>query len=147
MNSKPLPRFHKCFVCGNANSSGINTEFFSTGEEVYTEVTFGQNHVGYDNIVHGGVISALLDETAMWACFVETGRLFFTIELNIRFKRKLAPNIKTKAIGKLAELKKSYAISESKLTDEKGNIYASATGKYFPVTDEEMTTMWEYLDK
>jgi uncharacterized protein (TIGR00369 family) len=147
MDKKTLPRFSKCFVCGNENKIGINTEFHTNGEEVYTGVTFSQDYVGYDNVVHGGVISALLDETAMWACYVKTGKLFFTIELNIRFKRKLPPNIKTNVTGKLIQLKKSYAISESKLMDDQGNVYAVATGKYFPIPKDEMKTIWDYLEK
>ena len=142
-----LPRFHKCFICGKDNKIGLNTVFSHDGKEVFTEVTFNEDYVGYDKIVHGGIITALLDETAMWACVIKTGKIYFTIELKIKFKKKLPPDLKIKSVGKILELKRSYAIAESRIEDKDKNIYASAIGKYFPVPEVEAEKMREYLHK
>lgn len=142
-----LPRFHKCFICGKDNKIGLNTTFSHDGEEVFTELMFREDYVGYDQIVHGGIITAVLDETAMWACVIKTDKIYFTIELNVKFKKKLPPNLKVRATGRIVELKRSYAVAESRIEDEDKNIYASATGKYFPVPEEEAEKIREYLHK
>jgi acyl-coenzyme A thioesterase PaaI-like protein len=44
-------------------------------------------HAGYAGIVHGGLLSALLDECLAWACAVARRSYCVTGELNVRFKR------------------------------------------------------------
>jgi len=120
--------------------------FYHKDEEVYTEVVFNEDYVGYENIVHGGILAALLDESAMWACVVQTGKMYYTVQLTIRYKKKLPPGLKIKVIGKLTETKKRYAVSESKIIDENNNIYATAIGKYFPLPDKEEKKIRDSLE-
>ncbi|HLE77975.1 MAG TPA: PaaI family thioesterase, partial [bacterium] len=51
-----------CFVCGRDNPIGLKLIFEPSGDGVRAEFTPSDLHVGYDGLVHGGIISALVDD-------------------------------------------------------------------------------------
>ena len=60
-----------CFVCGMDNKDGIQAQFYSMEDKsVISLFSFKEKHQSFPGIVHGGVISSLLDELglrAIWA--------------------------------------------------------------------------------
>ncbi len=76
-----------CFACGKANPDGLHLEFVETGDRLSTTIAFDGRFQGYHDIVHGGLISTVLDET-MVTLLSRTGVLALTAELTVRF---LAP--------------------------------------------------------
>lgn len=56
---------HSCFVCGLDNPNGLGIHFESDGiGNVIAHKTFSSEYQGYPGIVHGGILSAVLDEAA-----------------------------------------------------------------------------------
>ena len=90
-NTTFLPTYKGCLICGQPenNPSTLNLRFRVTdgGVEVPFKATSRQE--GYKGIVHGGIITALLDETIGWAVAVTTKKYFMTGEINVRFVRSL----------------------------------------------------------
>lgn len=127
--TSPLPTFPHCFVCGSDNPRGLHTNF-SIGENS-ARATFvaDETHLGYENAVHGGIISALLDEAVIWACYASTGHFGVTAELNVRFKKPLPLHKKCIVEGKMLEDKGKIWIVEAKIVDEENNFYAKAMAK------------------
>ncbi len=71
---------HWCFACGRANPHGLHLDFDVARDRAETRFVAGREHTGYDGTVHGGIVTALLDETMGWAIFHEgvwgvTGRI------------------------------------------------------------------------
>jgi len=71
---------HWCFACGRGNPHGLHLDFDVSRDRAETTFTAGREHSGYDGTVHGGIVTALIDETMGWAIFHEgvwgvTGRL------------------------------------------------------------------------
>jgi acyl-coenzyme A thioesterase PaaI-like protein len=58
---------HNCFACGTANPIGLNLQFYRFGDAVYSDITLGKNHEGWENVAHGGIVSTLLDEVMSWS--------------------------------------------------------------------------------
>ena len=79
---------HYCFVCGEENPSGLHLTFAPFDGEVRTEFTPQKIHQGYKDIVHGGIISAILDEAMVKAALMQ-GMQAVTAEITIRFKNLL----------------------------------------------------------
>src|ERR1041385_7818493 len=71
---KQLPHTHSCFVCGDSNPIGFNLRAETDGRTVRAHFVFGTGHVGFKNVVHGGLTATLLDEIMTWACAVKTKR-------------------------------------------------------------------------
>ena len=64
---KLMKRYPGCFVCGDKNPIGLNVPFYVKGDEVVAEYTAGCHFEGYRDILHGGILSALLDEVMIRA--------------------------------------------------------------------------------
>lgn len=77
---------HWCFACGRLNPSGLQLDFDVSRDRAVTRYTGLQCHQGYDGALHGGVVTALLDETMGWAIFHQ-GIWGVTAKLAVTFKR------------------------------------------------------------
>ena len=74
-----------CFACGKDNPDGLQLEFESVGDEIRTSVIFPSKFQGYSDVVHGGLVSTVLDET-MVTLLNRMGYLALTAELAVRFR-------------------------------------------------------------
>lgn len=59
-----------------------------------------QRHEGYTGVVHGGIVTTILDEVMAWALYAE-GIWAVTGELWVRFRRPLVVGQATEAFGRL----------------------------------------------
>jgi len=76
----------RCFVCGPDNPIGLHIHFRLEGDSCRGEFTPGPDHVGYDQVVHGGILfSALDDVMANW--FYLQGARGFTARCEMRFRQ------------------------------------------------------------
>ena len=62
MSTKPISLNDWCFGCGRLNPCGLKLEFSELDGDYVTHFTGRPEHQGYDGIMHGGIISTLLDE-------------------------------------------------------------------------------------
>jgi acyl-coenzyme A thioesterase PaaI-like protein len=137
-----LPHTHSCFVCGDINPIGLNLRFYTNGKIVRTEFSFRPEHIGFQQTVHGGLISTLLDEVMVWACAVATKRFAFCAELSTRFLKPVRPAIPLVGCGELAADRRGRIFeAKSELLDSNGALLATATGKYFPLKDADAAEM------
>jgi uncharacterized protein (TIGR00369 family) len=77
-----------CFACGKDNADGLRLEFTFGDNEVETTFSFPKKYQGYRDVVHGGLLSTVLDEV-MVTLVNRLGRLAVTAELNVRFLNPL----------------------------------------------------------
>lgn len=133
-----FPEFPKCFVCGKDNTRGLRIRFFIDGEGVKASFTPDETLVGYENTVHGGIISALLDEAIIWAVYAATKRFGVTAEINVRFRKPLPIQEECIVLGRMLEDRGRLWIAEGKIFDEEGNLCARARGKVVPLAEKEM---------
>lgn len=139
---KQLPHTHSCFVCGESNPLGLNLRFEAEGPIVRTRFTPRPEHIGFKQVVHGGIIATVLDELMVWACVMHAKRFAYCAELTVRFLRPLRPGEEVIAIGELVANRRNRIFEpKGELRDCAGKILAIATGKYLPVPDGELADM------
>lgn len=129
-----LPKFPHCFACGKENPRGLKIPFEVYDQGVRAVFTPDQTLAGYDDTIHGGIISTLIDEAIVWAAYAATERFGVTAELNVRFKKPLPVGTECTITGKLLEDKGRLWILEARVTDPDGDPYATGTGKVIPVS-------------
>ena len=87
------------------------------------------NHLNPLGGVHGGFAATVLDSVT--GCAVHTmlpaGVGYGTIDLNVKMCRPIPQNQALIATGKVINLSKNLGISEGKIIDEEGKLYAYAT--------------------
>ena len=97
-----------CFACGKENPIGLQLKFIEKDESYITTFTACPQHQGYDGIMHGGLVSTILDEI-MAGYLNYKGFNAVTAKLEVRF-RKPTP------IGQLLTI-------IGKITGKRGNMY------------------------
>jgi len=138
---KNLPIYPYCFICGDKNIAGTNVVFKTTPEGgVQCEYIAKEQHNSYQGILHGGIISALLDECIGWSIAVKEKKMFMTGELNIQFKRHIPINTKVIVKGNYqqdtADPNKRILMATGHIEDTEGKICAKAVGKYVAMNEE-----------
>ena len=137
-----LPHTHSCFVCGESNPVGLNLRFEADGGIVRTRFTPRAEHIGFKQVIHGGLIATVLDEIMVWACVTQTKRFAYCAELTVRFQNPLRPGEETFAAAELVANRRNKIFEvKSELKDSAGKIFATASGKYIPVKPVELSDM------
>src|SRR5215204_2026961 len=79
---------HGCFGCGDDNPIGLHLRFAADGDSVKASFMPGAEHQGFGGIVHGGIISTVLDEAMAWAT-AHAGFWAMTGDIRVWFRRPL----------------------------------------------------------
>src|SRR5918995_610675 len=79
---------HACFGCGAHNPIGLQLRFEAVVDGVAALFTPEPEHQGFENAVHGGIISTILDEAKAWAT-AHSGAWAVTGEMRVRFRHPL----------------------------------------------------------
>jgi uncharacterized protein (TIGR00369 family) len=150
MNQTPiqyLPTYQGCFVCGqkSINSASLNLRFRVTEEGVVVRFTPKAEQEGYKNVVHGGIICSVLDETIGWAVAVARKKFFVTGELSVRFLKPILTGHEIIVSGRVLEHKSRYSIATGEIKDNEGVLYTKATGKFFLMNEHDASKVNEYL--
>ena len=139
---RELPHTHTCFVCGESNAVGLKLRFTTDGRVVHTRFRLRAAHIGFRGVVHGGILTTVLDEIMVWACAVPTGQFAFCAELTVRFLNPVRPDDEIIATGELLANRKNR-IFEAKgvLANSAGQLFAEATGTFLPIPKTDLTGM------
>lgn len=143
---KYLPTYEKCYVCGQNHPKGLRIRFLAGSDgQVQAQFHPDDSQTGYDDIVHGGVISALLDELLGWPIVLQTGRMCFTKELTVCFLRPVLAAGTYVASARPGTDRGRYWEADGDLRDDKGKLYARANAKYFLLSAEQTIAVIEKL--
>jgi uncharacterized protein (TIGR00369 family) len=127
---------HWCFACGRQNPAGLHLEFDVGRDRAETVYVAEQKHQGWDGMLHGGVLAALLDETMAWAIFHQ-GIWTFTAKLNVTYRKAAALGAALRAVGEV-QRDRGRALdvhgTVTRLSD--GEVIAEADGLYVRIPDE-----------
>ena len=75
-----------CFACGLKNPFGLKMEFYWEGEDYLCRFTPRKEHQGYDEIMHGGLVSTLLDEVMGRSLYIQKIEAV-TARLEVRYRQ------------------------------------------------------------
>ena len=123
-----------CFVCGKKNENGLRLEFFYNNNKIFARVVFDKRFQGWKDVVHGGLVSTVLDE-AMAKITGYLGYYCVTAEINIKFKNPVSVGKEYVVEGEIIERRGKIFFTKSCLKDISGNVFALANGKMFLIKD------------
>ncbi len=125
----PLRDNQRCFVCGKNNPAGLSVvfEINASSRTISAVFTPSDVHQGYEGIIHGGILSALLDE-AMAKLAFSLGIPALTAEMTVKFKNPAVPGNRLIVSGRITEEARRLIRAEARI--ERGPVViAEATGK------------------
>ncbi|HVM62329.1 MAG TPA: hotdog domain-containing protein [Verrucomicrobiae bacterium] len=133
MSKMELPYTRGCFVCGAQNQHGLRLRFRRVGNEVHADFTPQPQHAGFRGIVHGGILSTVLDEAMFWAAATTKKGFCLAAELNVRFITKVSVGQRLLCVARLKTDRGRLWESEGELRDEQGNVCVRGTCKQVPM--------------
>jgi len=77
-----------CFACGNENPIGLRINFAFDGEFCTGDFCGSENHVGWEDTIHGGIIYSALDDVTANVMYLQ-GRKAHTAKCEIRYRQPL----------------------------------------------------------
>jgi uncharacterized protein (TIGR00369 family) len=134
MSDTVLNDDHFCFACGSRNPDGLRIRFEYPEPGLCRAVfTPPKKYQGWHGILHGGIISTLLDEAFAHAAGGAErsvdGGVAVTAELSVRFKKPARIGEPAFLEGRVLSVKGRVIECESVLRDAGGQELASASGK------------------
>lgn len=129
-----------CIVCGTNNNASLKADYYDLENGLIVGIFYPKDiHQSYPDRLHGGMISAVLDETigrAIQYNFRDTWGV--TAELTVKFRKPVPLNETLKCVGKITKESSMFFIGAGFIEDEKGNLLATATAKYVKLAPDKI---------
>lgn len=127
-----------CVICGLDNPFGMHVHFYNMEDHsVVAPFQFSEIHQSYPGRVHGGMITAMLDELGLRAIWLnEEGSWGVTMSLETKFRKPVPYDVPLLAKGILLSSTPKFIRSEAFIYDVDGNVLASAKMKYIKLPPE-----------
>ena len=127
--------YQRCFVCGADNPVGLHLHYWQEGNQIVTSFTADERHQGFPGVLHGGLISTILDET-MGRTALFTRTWVMTGRLEVRFRQPAPTHQKITFRAWLTRARRSAfeSVGEARLDD--GTLLSDARGLFLRVPDE-----------
>lgn len=121
-----------CIVCGVENVFGLHGRFYELeGGELLGIFALRDEHQGYPGLLHGGISSAILDETIGRAVTIAHPRTWgVTTQLSVRYRLPVPPVGEIRAVGRITRDGSRLFEGSGELLLPDGRVAVEATGKY-----------------
>ena len=132
-----------CIICGLDNEYGVNAPFYNMEDgSVMSVFQYKREHQSYPGRVHGGLITAMLDEMglrSLWAKELSEDTFGVTLSLDTKY-RKPVP-YETDLIGRGIVVKETskFLVTDASIMDMDGKILASGMIKYIKMDTGKIT--------
>ncbi len=120
------PNSRMCFICGVENPVGLHLHIYETAPgEVETTYTPPEHFQGYPGVLHGGIVSAILDELSgrsLMGSDPAAPRFMFTAKLEVKYRKNVPIGVPLKIVGRAGK-------SRLKSAEAWAGIYDPRTGE------------------
>lgn len=131
-------------VCGRAHGCGLGLRF-SLQEDGSVRARFvcSKSHEGFRDILHGGIISSLLDG-AMTNCLFAHGIAAVTAELAVRFRHPIATGSPLTVVGRISRSSPPLYVLDAEITQD-ATIMAIGKGRFMEMKPSERVPWPDFM--
>jgi acyl-coenzyme A thioesterase PaaI-like protein len=130
-----------CLVCGLKNPHGLKTSFFELqNDELVAVFTPTEVHQSYPGRLHGGITTAILDETIGRAILgrYEGAIWGVTVEFTTKFKRPIPLDAELRVVGRITSDTNRFFEGTGELLLPDGEVAATGVGRYMKLPIEKI---------
>jgi uncharacterized protein (TIGR00369 family) len=125
----PNSENHNCFGCSRSNPYGLQMKFFAHLDSVHSRITVPDHLCGWGNVIHGGILSTILDETMGWTGIYMRESVAVTKTMTVDFIKPLYVGEEIHAEGQIIrETGKREVEIAAVITNIKGEVCTKSTG-------------------
>jgi len=140
------PASRTCFLCGRQNDIGLKMTWHNDPQagRIWARVVVPEHFNGYPGVVHGGIVAAILDETAGRAILLDgdADNLMVTLKLEVRYRRPTPTGEPLLAVGWVTRPGKNRAAVAGELRRADGAVTAECEA-LLARPSEEFSRQWE----
>lgn len=128
LNQREVPNYWPgyCFGCSQKNPQGLKLCFWLSEQGCFTKCTIPDHLCGFDGLVHGGIITTLLDEVAAWTLIARLARLGITREISTRYLKPVPTNTELLVEGQILSHDQRNAVLRSTIRSADGTLLAES---------------------
>lgn len=123
---------HMCFGCGRDNPIGLKLDFKRDNKKARAEFIPDKSHQGWTGIVHGGIISCLLDEAMGYATYFENITCL-TAKMQLRIRRPARVGEPLIIISSITRRNRRLVETEATIALKDGTPVAEGTATMFVI--------------
>ena len=117
------------FSSGKNNQIGLKLDTTYNNGSAETEFLLDERYSGWRGMVHGGILSTILDDTMAWAV-ISLKVTPVTVKMDLRYKNPVLTNRKYFAKATVTNIKKTVYEVQASITDESGKVCVQATAVF-----------------
>ena len=123
----------------NSNNNSNNQD------EIIALIRFGDAVCGHPSIVHGGMISTMIDDAYGWVFIAGRRQVGFTANLNVNFRRPIRSDDVVILKSKIVEEKGRKFKLISTVSNLKGDVMVDSTAIFLQPKLETVKGLWMYF--
>ena len=128
-------RPHHCFACGELNEVGLHLRLNLEPGRCWTELALPRRFEGWEGIIHGGILSTILDEVMAWS-LVSHDNWGVTARMSVDFRKPVTVGQAIRAEGWITESRRRIQVTAGRIVDaESGVELAVAEATYVAATE------------
>jgi uncharacterized protein (TIGR00369 family) len=128
-------RPHHCFACGELNEIGLHLALKFETRRCHVELTIPDRFEGWEGLIHGGIVTTILDEVMAWA-LIEQDSWGVTARMSVQFHRPVLVGQAIRAEGWIVESKRRIQRTAGRILDaETGLELATAEATYVAASE------------
>lgn len=129
-----------CIICGLDNEYGVQAPFYVMEDgSVMTLFSYREKHQSYPGRVHGGMITAMLDELGLRSLWTESDDIFgVTTGMTTKFKRPVPYGVLLKGKGRIIKNSPLFVKSLAEIYDGENHLLASGEIRYLKMPVERI---------
>ncbi len=130
-----------CLVCGLKNPYGLKASFYELeNKELVCIFKPSEVHQSYPGRLHGGITTALLDETIGRAIVMRYEEMMWgvTVEFTTKFKKPIPLNEELRVVGRITSDTGRFFEGTGEILLPNGEVAATGIGKYIKLPLEKI---------
>lgn len=135
-----LPRINSqnCFGCHPGNPVGLKMHFYEKENEVFSWLTVTENLCGWNQMVHGGIISTILDEMMSRCAMFVSDKISFTKSITVEYLRPVPTGTEIVSVARVSERVKKRELRIEGQIFFNGKQCAKGSGTFVTYTLEQI---------
>ncbi len=126
MTTTKQPNSAMCFICGMENPVGLHLHIYETAPDTVEASYIAPAHFqGYPGVLHGGIVSAIIDELsgrAHMGSDPAAPRFMFTAKLEIKYRKNVPIGRRLRLVGQAGR-------TRGRIAEAWGGIYDAETSE------------------
>ena len=135
----PNMEHNYCFGCGPSNEIGLKMKFRGNDDLVYSELAVSDHFVGWNGVVHGGILSTLCDEIMAWGAIFLTRSFILTKNMSVNYHRPVMAGDNLRVESDVEQrTSERECIMNGRIFNSKGELCVTSSGTFALFTGENL---------